>query len=330
MAMRRTIEFTPAWPLLLAALTTAVPAIAAEAFPARPLRYVVPAPPGGAPDTLARQTGQRLAETLGQPVVIDNRPGGNGIIGAEIAARAAPDGYTIVMGYAGPFSINPALYPKLSYDPLRDFVPLALIATGQNVLVINRSFTVRSVKDLIALAKAKPGQLNFASGGTGQSSHLSMELLMTMAQIRMVHIPYKGAGPAMADVIGGNVALQFLAVPPAITQIQAGKLIGLGVTGSQRVPALPDVPTIAESGLPGYEVLTWYGAFAPARTPAPIVSRLSRELAAAIGSDDMQQQFRKQGLEAGAVSAEAFGRWLRADVAKWRKVIAEAGITLEP
>ncbi len=315
--------------LLGVAAAGAGSAFAAEAYPSRPIRYLVPAPPGGAPDTLARQTGQRLSESLGQSVVIDNRPGGNGIIGSEIAARAAPDGYTIVMGYAGPFSINPALYPKLSYDPVRDFVPLALIATGQNVLVINRSFTVRSVKELIALAKAKPGQLNFASGGTGQSSHLSMELLMTMAGIRMVHIPYKGAGPAMADVIGGNVALQFLAVPPAITQIQAGKLIGVGVTGSRRVPALPDVPTIAESGLPGYEVLTWYGAFAPAKTPAPIVARLSRELAAAIGSEDMLAQMKKQGLDAGAVSAEAFGKWLREDVAKWRKVIVEAGVKVE-
>jgi tripartite-type tricarboxylate transporter receptor subunit TctC len=318
--------------MLLAALCAACAASApasADNYPTRPIRYIVPAPPGGAPDALARQTGQKLAEAMGQSVVIDNRAGGNGIIGSEIAARAVADGYTIVMGYAGPFSINPSLYPKLPYDPVRDFVPLALVATGQNVLVVNLSVAARSVKELIALAKAKPGQLNYASGGTGQSSHLSMELFTSMAGIKMVHIPYKGAGPAMADVIGGQVALQFLAVPPAITQIKSGKLIGLGVTGSKRVPALPDVPTIAESGLAGYEVLTWYGAFAPAKTPKPIIARLTRELAAAMGSKDMQMQLQKQGLESGAVSADEFGKWLRAEVAKWRKVVADANIKLE-
>jgi len=315
---------------LLCAASAATPAsVSADNYPNRPVRYVVPAPPGGAPDALARQTGQKLSEALGQPVVIDNRAGGNGIIGSEIAARAVPDGYTIVMGYAGPFSINPALYPKLSYDPVRDFVPLALIATGQNVLVVNPSVAARSVKELVALARSKPGVLNYASGGTGQSSHLSMELFNSMAGIKMVHIPYKGAGPAMADVIGGQVALQFLAVLPAITQMKSGKLVGLGVTGSKRVPALPDLPTIAESGLPGYEVLTWYGAFAPAKTPAPVVKRLTGELAAAIGSKDMQAQLQKQGLEAGAVSSNDFGKWLRAEVEKWRKVVKDANIRID-
>lgn len=311
------------------AVSAASMAHAMDAYPSRPVRYVVPAPPGGAPDTLARQTGQKLAEALGQAVVIDNRAGGNGIIGSEIAARAVPDGHTIVMGYAGPFSINPALYDKLPYDPIKDFVPLALIATGQNVLVVHPTVPARTVKELIALAKAKPGQLNFASGGTGQSSHLSMELLLSMAGIRMVHVPYKGAGPAMADVLAGHVLLQFLAMPPAIPQIKAGKLVALGVTGTRRAVSLPEVPTIAESGLPGYEVLTWYGAFAPARTPRPIVARLSRELATALQSRDMQEQLQKQGLDAGNLTPADFGRYVEGEVRKWRKVVSDAKLKIE-
>ncbi|MCW5603839.1 MAG: tripartite tricarboxylate transporter substrate binding protein [Burkholderiales bacterium] len=318
---------------LLITLCTALAATSfaaiADTYPNRPVRFVVPAPPGGAPDALARQTGQKLADALGQSMVIDNRAGGNGIIGSEIAARAVPDGYTIVMGYAGPFSINPALYPKLPYDPVRDFVPLALIATGQNVLVVHPSVAARSVKQLIALAKSKPGQLNYASGGTGQSSHLSMELFTLMAGIKMVHIPYKGAGPAMADVIGGQVALQFLALPPAIPQIKSGKLIGLGVSGSKRATALPGVPTIAESGLAGYEVLTWYGAFAPAKVPKPIAARLATEFTTIVGSQEMQDLFQKQGLDGGSVSADDFGKYLRAEVEKWRKVVKDANIKLE-
>jgi tripartite-type tricarboxylate transporter receptor subunit TctC len=301
----------------------------ADGYPTRPLRYVVPAPPGGAPDTLARQTGQKLAEALGQPVVIDNRGGGNGIIGSVIAARAVPDGYTIVMGYAGPFSINPALHPKLPYDPVKDFVPLTLIATGQNILVVNPSVNARSVKELIALAKAKRNELNFASGGTGQSSHLSMELFMSMAGIKMVHVPYKGAGPAMADVISGQVSLQFLALPPAIPQIKAGKLVALGVTGAKRAVPLPDVPTIAESGLPGYEVLTWYGAFAPVKTPKTLVGKLSTELVNAVRRKDMQDQLQKQGLEAGGSTPEQFGRYVQAEVEKWRKVVRDAKLKIE-
>ncbi|OGA46760.1 MAG: hypothetical protein A3F74_20725 [Betaproteobacteria bacterium RIFCSPLOWO2_12_FULL_62_58] len=301
----------------------------AQNYPIRPIRFVVPAPPGGAPDALARLTGQGLTDSLGQTVVVDNRAGGNGIIGSEIGARAAPDGYTIVMGYAGPFSINPGLYDKLPYDPVKDFAPITLVATGQNILVVNPSVPAKSVKELIALAKSKPGQLNFASGGTGQSSHLSMELFMSTAGIKMVHVPYKGAGPAMADVMGGQVFLQFLALPPAIPQMQAGKLRGLAVTGSKRSPALPEIPTVAESGLPGYEVLTWYGAFAPAKTSRSIVTFLNSEMIKILRRSDTVEQFRRLGLEAGANSPEEFGKYLRGEIDKWRKVVKDANIRIE-
>lgn len=314
---------------LLAVALTFLPLSFAQNYPTRPIRFIVPAPPGGAPDALARLTGQKLTEALGQAVIVDNRGGGNGIIGSELGARAAPDGYTIVMGYAGPFSINPGLYDKLPYDPVKDFVPLTLIAIGQNILVVNPSVPARSVNALIALAKSKPGQINFASGGTGQSSHLSMELFMSMAGIKMVHVPYKGAGPAMADVISGQVALQFLALPPAIPQIKTGKLVALGVTGSKRASSLPDVPTIAETGLPGYEVLTWYGAFAPAKTPKAIAAKLSGEMIKAVKSKELDEQFQKQGLEAGGNSPEDFGKYLRIEIDKWRKVVKDAGLKIE-
>lgn len=314
---------------IIGASLSYVAGIQAQNYPVRPIRLVVPAPPAGAPDALARLMGQAMTDSLGQPVVVDNRAGGNGIIGSEIAARAAPDGYTIVMGYAGPFSINPGLYDKLPYDPVKDFVPITLIASGQNILVVNPSVPAKSVKELVALAKSKPGQLNFASGGTGQSSHLSMELFMSMAGIKMVHVPYKGAGPAMADVIGGQVSLQFLALPPAIPQLKAGKLRGLAVTGSTRSRALPEVPTVAESGLPGYEVLTWYGAFAPAKTPNSIVSLLNSEMVKILRRPHAEEQFRRLGLETGGNSPEEFGRYLRGEIDKWKKVVKDAGIKIE-
>ncbi len=301
----------------------------AQDYPTRPIRFVVPAPPGGAPDTLARIVGQKLAERFGQQVVIDNRGGGNGIIGSEIAARAAPDGYSIVMGYAGPFSINPGLYEKLPYDPIKDFAPITLIAAGQNVLVVHPTFAAKTVKELIALAKARPGAINFASGGTGQSSHLSMELFMHMAGIKMNHIPYKGAGPALADTLGGQVPLHFLAAPPAIPLIKAGKLVALAVSGGKRLQPLSEIPTVAEAGLPGYEVLTWYGALAPARTPKTIVARLNHEIATILHSRDMEEQFQRQGLEPGGNSSEEFGNYLRAEVDKWKQVVKQSNIKLE-
>jgi tripartite-type tricarboxylate transporter receptor subunit TctC len=298
----------------------------AQNYPTRAIRFIVPAPPGGAPDAIARIVGQRLSAQVGQPVVVDNRGGGNGVIGAEAAKTAQPDGYTIVLGYQGPFAINAVMVPKLPYDPLKDFVPITLLATSQNVLVVHPSFPARSVKELIAVAKQKPGEINYASGGTGQSSHLSMELLTHMAGIRMTHIPYKGAGPALADTISGHVPLHFVAVAAAIPLAKAGKLIPLAVTGSERVPSLPDVPTVAEAGLPGYEVLPWYGALAPANTPRDIVQRLYTEMAAALKSPEVRSQYEHHGLTAGGMPPEQFHAFIEGDIAKWRKLVADAGI----
>ncbi len=304
-------------------------AVQAQDFPTRPIRFIVPAPPGGAPDAIARIVGQRLAAQMGQGVVVDNRGGGNGVIGAEAARQSPADGYTIVLGYQGPFAINPGLRPDLPYDPQKDFIPLTLLAVSQNVLVVHPSLPVRSLKELVAAAKAKPDEINYASGGTGQSSHLSMELLEHMTGMKMTHVPYKGAGPALADTIAGHVKLHFLALSPAIPLIQSGKLVPLGVTGSQRAASLPNVPTIAEAGAPGYEVLTWYGAFALAGTPAPVVAKLHAEMVSALKSPEVQDQYKHHGLQAGGNSSEAFGRFLAADIDKWKKLIRESGIKVE-
>lgn len=302
---------------------------AAEVFPSHPIRFVVPAPAGGAPDEIARIVGQRLGDRLKTQVVVDNRGGGNGVIGSEIAKNAPPDGYTIVLGYAGPFGINPGYYPNLTYDPVKDFAPITMLATSQNILVVHPSFPARSVKEMIAMAKAKPGQINYASGGTGQSSHLSMELLMHMAGIRMVHIPYKGAGPALADTLGGQVPLHFVAVAPAIPLIAAKRLIPLGVTGSKRIPTLPNVPTIAEAGLPGYEVLTWYAMFAPAGVPRPVLTRLQEETIAIMKSPELVNVYRERGLEPGGESPDELEKYLQSEITRWKALIKAANIKTE-
>ena len=316
---------------VLAACVLAIAGFAASAqdYPNRQIRFVVPAPAGGAPDAIARLVGQRLGDRLGKQVVVDNRGGGNGVIGSELVARAPADGYTIVLGYAGPFGINPGFYPSLPYDPVKDFAPLTMLATSQNILVVHPSFPARSLKEMIAMAQARPGQINYASGGTGQSSHLSMELLLHMANIRMMHIPYKGAGPALADTLGGQVPLHFLALAPAIPLIKAGKLVPLAVTGAKRAPSMPDVPTIAEAGLPGYEVLTWYAAFAPAATPKPVLARLHDEMSAVLKTAELAGVFQGHGLEPGGGSAESLGRFLDQEIVKWRNLIKASGIKAE-
>jgi tripartite-type tricarboxylate transporter receptor subunit TctC len=310
-------------------LALACSSIGAQDFPSRQIRFVVPAPAGGAPDAIARLVGKRLGDRLGKQVVVDNRGGGNGVIGSELVARAPADGYTIVLGYAGPFGINPGFYPSLPYDPVRDFAPLTMLATSQNILVVHPSFAARSLKGMIAMANERPGQINYASGGTGQSSHLSMELLMHMANIKMTHIPYKGAGPALADTLGGQVPLHFLALAPAIPLIKANKLLPLAVTGAKRAPSLPDVPTIAEAGLPGYEVLTWYAAFAPAATPKPVLARLHDEMSAVLKTAELAGVFQGHGLEPGGGSADSLGRFLDQEIAKWRNLIKASGIKAE-
>ncbi|HEY4373854.1 MAG TPA: tripartite tricarboxylate transporter substrate binding protein [Burkholderiales bacterium] len=308
---------------------TATMVHAEDAYPTHPIRFVVPAPAGGAPDEIARMVGEQLGKRLNTQVIVDNRGGGNGVIGSEIAKNAAADGYTIVLGYQGPFGINPGYYPKLPYDPVKDFSPLTMLATSQNILVVHPSFPARSVKELIEIARAKPGQINFASGGTGQSSHLSMELLMHMAGIKMVHIPYKGAGPALADTLGGQVPLHFVAVAPAIPLIAAHRLIPLGVTGGTRIPSLPDVPTIAEAGLPGYEVLTWYAAFAPAGIPQPVLKKLQDAIIAAVKAPALAATYKQRGLDPGGDPPDALEKYLQTDIARWKALIKAAGIKTE-
>jgi len=300
-----------------------------QTYPSKPIRFIVPAAPGGAPDFSARLVGQHLSEALGQPIVIDARAGGRGIIGSEIGAQSVPDGHTLILGYAGPFAINPSLYEKLSYDPIRDFDPITLISSGQNILVVNPSVSARSVKELIALAASKPGQLTFASGGTGQSSHLSMELLMWMAKIKLIHVPYTGNAPAMRDVLSGQVMMQFVALTPAIPQINVGKLRALGVTGSKRTTALPEVPTIAEAGVPGYEVLTWYGAFVPAKTPKTITTKLNSEMVRILNLPDVGDRFRRFGLDPGGNSQQEFRDYLKVEISRWRGVLREARIKVD-
>ena len=327
--MRRlTLSITAA--LLALAAANAVRAQSASTdWPTRPLKFIVPAPPGGAPDAIARMIGQKLADRLGQQVLIDNRGGGGGIIGAEVAVKAPADGYTLVLGYAGPFSINPGLYDKLPYDPVRDFSPIGMLATSQNILVVHPSFAPRSVGQLIALAKSKPGEINYASGGTGQSTHLSMELLMQMGGFTLTHIPYKGAGPALADAVGGRVQLHFIAVPPAIPMLKSGKLIAIGVSGNTRLRALPDIPTIAESGLPGYDVQTWYGAFTRAGAPAAILARLQSEVGTILKTREIEELFERQGLDVGTGTADDLAHSLAAEIEKWRRVVKAAGIRPE-
>ena len=262
---------------LLGTALLALPAIAnaqTPAYPTKPIRLVVPFPAGGATDILAREVAKHLTETWGQSVVVDNRPGAGGNIGSELVAKSPPDGYTLEMGTVGTHAINASLYSKMPYDHVKDFVPVILVAGVPNVLVVNPSVPVNSVQEFIAYAKANPGKLNFASSGSGTSIHLSGELFKVMAGVQMTHVPYKGSAPALQDLLGGQVQLMFDNLPPSLPQIKAGKLRALAVTSATRAPALPDVPTVAEAGLPGFEASSWFGVLAPAGTPPAIVAKL--------------------------------------------------------
>jgi tripartite-type tricarboxylate transporter receptor subunit TctC len=263
---------------LIAALVAVAACASAQNYPNKPIRLVVPFPAAGTTDILAREVGQRLSVTLGQPVVIDNRPGAGGNIGADIVAKSAPDGYTLLMATVGTHAINASLYSNMPYDHIKDFTPVVLVAGVPNVLEVTPSLPVKTVADLIKLAKEKPGQINFASSGNGTSIHLSGELFKSMAGVDMTHVPYKGSAPALVDLVGGQVQVMFDNVPSSIEQIKAGKLRAVAVTSAQRSPALPDVPTIAESGLPGFEASAWFGIVAPAGTPAAVVNRINADV----------------------------------------------------
>ena len=290
---------------------------------------IVPFPPAGSTDISARAVAGKLGERLGQPVVIENRPGAGGNIGTDVAAKAAPDGYTIVVGTVGTHAINSGLYSKMPYDHIRDFAPVILLSTTPNVLVMNPSFPANSVADVIRLAKAKPGELNFASSGAGTSIHLSGELFKSMAGLEMTHIPYKGSAPMLIDLISGQVNMAFDNLSSAMVHIKAGKLKALATTGSQRSPALPDLPTVSEAGLPGYDSTSWNAIFVPAGTPREIIDKLNRETHAILQSPETRKFFAEQGGEAGGGTPEQLGAFVRSETVKWSKVVKESGAKVD-
>jgi tripartite-type tricarboxylate transporter receptor subunit TctC len=298
-----------------------------QSYPAKPVRLVVPLAPGGGNDILARYVGKHLTDGLGQQVVIENRAGAGGMMGTEFVARAAPDGYTLLMGGSGQMVINPGFHRK--YDPLRDFAPISLVGGFASLLVVHPSLPVKTVNDLIRLAKSRPGQINYASSGNASSGHLAMELFRTMAGINIVHIPYKGAGPALTDVMAGQVSLLFNNPVASIPYVKAGRLRGIAVTGTKRLIAIPDVPTVGESGLPGFDATNWLGLFAPAGTPRDIVARLNSEVVKILQRQDVQDWLAQQGFEPGGNTPEQFAAKIKSDTDKWAKVIRDSGTRLD-
>jgi tripartite-type tricarboxylate transporter receptor subunit TctC len=319
---------------LLLALAVACAAIApagmAQTYPSKPVRFVVPFPPGGPLDVMARGVGQKLQETWGQPVVVDNRPGAGGGIGADLVAKSPGDGYTLLMGAVSTHAINPSLYAKVPYDAQRDFVPVALVAQVPNILVINPSVPVQSVQELIDYARAKPGSLSFGSGSTGSTGHLAGELFKTMAGVDMVHIPYKGGAPAMQDLLAGQTQIMFDNLANALPQVKAGKLRALAVTTLKRAPAVPDLPTIAEAGLPGFDLTTWFGVFVPAGTPPETVAKLNAEIVKALASKDLGERLAAMGTVAPESNTpERFAAFVRAEAAKYAQVVKDSGARVD-
>ncbi len=307
----------------------AVPA-AAQTWPAKPIRWISPFAPGGGADFTSRALAQKLGPAVGQQVLIDNRGGAGGMVGVDLAAKSAPDGYTLVLGTIGPIAINPSLYARMPYNPTRDLAPISQAAVAINVLVVHPSLPVRSVKELIALAKARPGELNYGSSGPGAADHLAGELFNTLAAVKMVHVPYKGGAPAMLDLVSGNVQLIFSTVSTARGMIDAGRVRPVAIAGSRRFELMPQLPTVAEAGLSGFATDNWYGVFAPARTPAPIVERLHAEVTKALAAADLKQQLLELGIVATAsASPAAFAGYIALETAKWAKVIRAAGIKAE-
>jgi len=299
------------------------------AYPTRSVRLVVPFPPGGTTDSLARAAAQKLTEAWGQQVIVDNRPGAGGNIGAELVAHAPPDGYTLLMGTVGTHAINASLYSKMPYDHVKDFAPIILVAVVPNVLVVNPSLPVNSVQELIAYGKANPGKLNFASSGNGTSIHLSGELFKSLTGVQMTHVPYKGSALALTDLVGGQVQLMFDNLPYSLAFIKAGKLKALAVTSTTRAVALPDVPTMVEAGVPGFEASAWFGILAPAGTPRDVVMRTNTEVVKWLASPDAREKLAAQGAIAAGGSPEDFARHIAAETAKWAKVVKESGAKVD-
>ena len=301
----------------------------AQNYPARPLRLIVPTAPGGGTDFTGRLVAAKLSETMGQQVVVENRGGGGGSVGADNAAKATADGYTLLLGSIATHAVNPALYKKLPYDHLKDFAPVSLIGTVPNALVVHPSVPVKSMQEFITYAKANPGKINYGSSGVGSPPHLSMELLRSITGINLVHVPYKGAGPALADLLGGQVQAMCTSLAGLINFEKSGRVRALGVTTAKRNPQLPDVPTIVESGVPGYDVTIWYAVFAPVATPKAIVDKLNAEMVKALNSSEMKERMALQGMDPAPSTPAELTAFVKAESAKWAKVAKDSGATAE-
>ena len=313
--------------VIVSVVLAAMPPLAtAQAYPAKPIRWISPWPAGGANDIFSRAIGQRIGESLGQQVLVDNRPGAAGTIGSDIAAKAPADGYTLVMGRSPTHAIAPALYPALPYDPLRDFSAVTLVGSVPNVLVLHPSVPAKTVKEFIAVAKARPGKLNFASTGNGTSQHLSAELFKFMAGLDMVHIPYKGTAPALTELVAGQVDLAFENMPALIPHIQAGRLRALAVTTTKRSAVMPELPTIAEAALPGYDASVWFGVFAPAGTPRPVIDRLHGEILKALQTQDLKSRMIAMGTDVSGMGPDDFSAYVRKEIPKWANLVKAAGV----
>ena len=304
-------------------------ASAQSAYPNKPLRFIVPFAAGGPTDVLARVIGQKLGESLGQPVVVENRPGAGGNIASDYVAKAPPDGYTLILGTVGTHAINASLYSKLPFDTARDFAPIALVASATIVMVVHQSVPAATVKEFVALAKSRPHPFSMASPGSGTPQHLAGELFKTVTAVDMAHIPYKGAAPALNDILGGQVSVGFVSLPAALPHVKAGKLRALGVTAAKRSVVAPDVPTIAESGAPGYEVENWYGVLAPAGTPREIVNRLNAEIIKLLHAKDVKELLNNQGFEVLHSTPDQFAAFSKTEFEKWAKLVKLSGATAD-
>ena len=323
--MKTWLQFTA---VLVAVIAAAGP-VSGQQYPARPVRMLVGFPPGGGTDIVGRIVAQKLAENLGQQVIVENRGGATGMVAAELAAKAPPDGYTIMMAHIAAMSILPSLYPKMQYDTARDFAPVTLAAIGPNLLVVHPSLPVKSVKELITLAKSRPGQLHYASPGSGSVQHLSAELFKLQAKVDMLHIPYKGSGQSIVDLIAGHVQLNFDSVPPVLGHVRQGRLRALAVTSAKRSALLPEIPTVNESGLPGFDMGTWWGLVAPAAVSKDIVAKLHAESIKVLQLPDVRERLANVGAEPGGNTPDQFGAFIRSESVKYARIVKDANIKID-
>lgn len=315
--------------LLLGALTLAPAAALGQAWPAKPIRVIVPFPAGGGVDYIGRLVGKGMSERLGQQVIVDNRPGASAIIGMELLKASAPDGYTLAAASAGPLVINPHIFPKLQYDTLRDFTPISNLCAFPYLLVTHPSLPVRSVKELIALARARPGELTYSSPGSGNGQHLATALFASMAKVKMLHVPYKGNAPSVLALVSGETQLTFSSIPAMLPHVRTGRVRALGVATAQRIPSLPEFPTVAEAGLPGFEAVGWAGMVAPANTPADIVQRVNKAIVDTLAQKDIVKQMLSDGTLPAPTSVEEFAAYLKSELKKWGDVVKIANVRAE-